>query len=171
MNTSMPNNVWTQHVAFCIGRKRTGQNYGIFFIYTPLIYYTKFWEKNVFLITHPFKTEINHKTQYASHISLGNQMTKNCLDPLASDILTPSMCQASQFIPANIGMGMFTSKPGVWGFDHITNKLQSFMNTNANTELWNKANIWNDSTKNSSTKILNKFLDLCHSYIANSQLF
>lgn len=66
-------------------------------------------------------------------------MTK-CLDSPASEILTPFMCQASQFIPANTDIEIFTSKPGAWNSDHIRN-LRVSLTPMKTQHCENKANI------------------------------
>lgn len=155
MYTSIPNNVWTQHVAFCIARRLTGQNYGISFIYTPLIYYSKFWESIVFLTTHPCETEIYHNVQSCKPYFLRKSDDKelswftcfwNSYSIYVSGFSVHS-CQQRQleYSTQNKRLGVLITSQ--------TQKLQSFINANENTALWNKASIWNDSTKNSSTKI------------------
>lgn len=150
----MSNNIWIQHVTFCIARKLTGQNYESSFMYTSFIYYSNFWETIVFLISHPCETETNHKVQSWKLYFLRRPDCKEALR-FTCCWNSHSMFQAFRFIPANPGNLNIHLKIRSLGFwSH--HKLRSFtdsLNVNENTTLWSKAKIWNASTKISTNKI------------------
>lgn len=137
MCTPVPNNVCTQHVAFCIGRKHKGQNYGISFIHSLLIYHSKFWENDVFLITHPCETEINHQVQSHKPCFLRKSNDKvpwfTCFWNSHSIYVSGFSVHSCQHRHRNIH---FKTR-GLEFWSH--QKPQSFINTNENTALWKQS--------------------------------
>lgn len=131
-------------------------------MYTPLICYSNFWRLMFFWYLIPVKLKLTTKYNHASLISLGNQTAKRHPDSPASDVLTPFTFQAFQFIPANRGNFNIHLKTRVLGFwsDHKLRSFRDSLNANENTALWSKANIWNDSTKISTTKISQRIFGL-----------